>query len=173
MGVTVHHRRVSAKLLAEFLHQQDEQRVYDYMYEDYGPFPYTLQHYALGEYWPLLDDFLNSGHDATSPFWRLLHGSRPIIAQYGVSDQEYLTIIDYLSPSEVQVMARSMAEITLERGIQRYMTWRSIPNEALVWAEDPSDYTGYRFVWEQFTNIFCLFRIAEEAGDGILRQWSD
>jgi hypothetical protein len=121
---------------------------------------------------PLLRDFLNS-YDQTSPFWRILHGSRPVIARYAVSDDEYLTVVDYLTPAEVRSIARALAEITRERGIQRYMQWRKIEDESLVWEEDPLDYTGYHFVWQQFTDVLCFFSIAKEAGDGILRQYGD
>jgi hypothetical protein len=102
----------------------------------------------------------------------LIHGARPIIARYPPSsDQEYLTVIDYMSPTEVQVISQAMARITQEESLQRYMRWRKIENEMAVWEEDPRDYTGYEFVYELFRDVFCFFHIAEEAGDGMLRQY--
>jgi hypothetical protein len=172
MGITVRHRRIPADLLAKFLEQQDEQRVIEYIYEGDGPFPYTLQHYALGEYWPLLRDFLQSD-ERQSPFWRTLHGSQPIIPFYGAADQEYLGVVDYVTPEEVRRITQAMSEITLEQGIRRYMTWRNIEDEMVVWDEDPRDYTSFHFVWQQFLDFFCFFHIAEEAGDGILQEYSD
>lgn len=172
MGITVRYRRIPADFLAKLLEQQNERRVTEYMSEGNGPFPYTLQHYALGEYWPLLRDFLQS-NDPQSPFWRTLHGSQPIIPFYPFADQECLAVVDYLTPEEVRLITQAMSEITLQQGIQRYMSWRNIENESAIWHEDTGDYTGFHFVWQQFLDFFCFFHIAKEAGDGILRQYSD
>lgn len=172
MGITVRHRRIPANLLTEFLQEQDELRVNKYMSEGDGLFPYTLQHYALGEYWPLLRDFLQSDEPQSS-FWRTLHGSQPIIPFYGAADREYLGVVDYLTPEEVRRLTQAMSEITLQRGIRRYMSWRNIEDEMVVWDEDPRGYTNFHFVWQQFLDFFCFFHIAAEAGDGILREYSD
>lgn len=168
---TISYRRISAARLVDLLERQDEDATHAYFNQDYGVFPYTLHHYALDEYWPLLRDFLEINHNPNHIFWPLIHGARPLIAHYPPSDQEYLTVIDYMTPAEVQAISQAMAQITQKESLQRYMRWRKIEDEMAVWEEDPRDYTGYRFVYDLFRDVFCFFHIAEEAGDGMLRQY--
>lgn len=169
--MTISYRRISAPMLTELLELQDEDATHAYYNHDDGAFPYTLHHYAVGEYWPLLRDFLEIHYNPNRVFWPLIHGARPLIARYPPSDQEYLTVIDYMLPAEVQTIAQAMAQITRKESIQRYMRWRKIEDEMTIWEEDPRDYTGYQFVYDLFRDVFCFFHIAEEAGDGMLRQY--
>jgi len=171
--MSISDRHISAELLAKFLEQQDEDALKTYMFEEHPPFPYSIHHYETGEYFPLIRDYLDPDDDPTSLLWHVVEGMHPVIRDGLPPDNIYLGQVRYLSPAEVQTIARQMLEITPRKGIKRYMDWRHIDNEDLVWEEDPSDYTGYRFVWSLFQDMLCFFRIAEEAGDGILRCQTD
>lgn len=169
MGITVSFYRVAATTLQQLIAGQDEQAAAEQILQGYDDFPYSLHHLNLGKLYNLVEHFLNPTKDSASRLWRVFNGGTMLVHEPGVPPNEiYLGKLYYFDPQEVHRITRAMAEIQHSADtLHRYQLMMNIPSEEEALRHDV--FPTYDDVVHHFLQLFCFFRIAEEAGDAMLR----
>jgi hypothetical protein len=176
MGIYLSYRRVPAEKLSYFRTIHDADLLADYMQQDQPAFPDSpipdpdSQHLDLDKLYPLVDGFLNLANDDSSVFVSVAHGGKPVIDNPAHENDDYLDVVYFLSPEEVQVIARAMRAIPPDEWAERYRILMG--DKSIDAAVARSEFPTYDHVIEIMADVRQFFQHAADAGEGILRWYT-
>jgi hypothetical protein len=126
MGITLSYCRISEGRLNYLRIAQDEELVAECMNEDHSEPSDSLAQIENSEFldldklYPLVSRFLNPNNDPVSVFYGVTHRGKSVIDDPTYSVDDYLGVVYYLTPSEVQLISQAINQIPQHEWEERY-----------------------------------------------------
>lgn len=172
MGIDLSYQRIAAEKLNYLRTIHDEDVLNKYIYEDKYSSISDLdsQCLELGKLYPLVEKFLNPTNDDESLFVSVTHKGRAVIPHPYHDLGDYLNVVYFLSPEEVQSIAQALQAIPAAEAMERYriLMGDSSIEAALARTEFPT----YDAAMQIIADVRQFFQHAAHAGDAILRWYS-
>jgi hypothetical protein len=176
VGITLSYRRIPQGRLNYLRIAQDEDLITECIYENRpelfdGPSQTEdFEYLDLDKLYPLISGFLNSDNDPTSIFYLVTHRGKSIIDDPTYDTNDYLGVVYYLTPSEVQSITQAMNEISEHEWEERY---RILMDDATVEeARSRSEFPTYNDVIDFFADVRRFFQHAADNSEAILRWYN-
>jgi uncharacterized protein DUF1877 len=179
MGISLIYRRVSPDQLRHLRTSQSEELLLAHMSHDRPIFPMFSEHIIqedesqfcdLEKLYPLVEGFLNPNHEEASVFFHAFHHGKPIIDHAFHAHDDYLGVVYFLVPDQVQSMTQAMDDIPQEAWIERYRLL--MEDSSIEEARARTEFPTYDDVIDLFLDFRRFFQQAADAGEGILRWYA-
>jgi Domain of unknown function (DUF1877) len=175
MGISLMYRRIPPAKLHELRVSQIEEFIDAYIYEDDPILSEEAdqeeegQRFNLDKLYSLVEGFLNPDNQKTSIFFHAFHHGKTVIGNPAFEHDDYLDVVYFLAPDQVQAIAQAMQDISPNEWLERYRLL--MEEDSLDQARARSEFPTYDDMIDLFTDFREFFQQAADVGDGILRYY--